>query len=523
MSADIILLGPCAASRPGYRLEMLIGSIIPWNSYRLASPVQRENPSSISSTGTHKLRPCHTTTYLKVSNQSSSRDLPADLAATARRTAVRYWILAMLFIVTTLNYADRATLSITGTPIRKAFGIDPVTMGYIFSAFSWAYVLAQLPSGWLLDRFGARRVYAASIFLWSTFTLLQSTIGLGGSAAFAVAALFAMRFAVGIAEAPAFPANAKVVASWFPTAERGTASAIFNAAQYFAAVVFSPLMAWLTHAYGWHHVYLWLGLAGIALALLWLRVVRDPADHPAVNRAELEHIEQGGGLVRPAPRGRGAKLEGNRVAGWYYVRQLLSNRMLIGVYLGQYCVNVLTYFFLTWFPIYLVQARGMSLLKAGFMTSLPAICGFLGGVLGGMLSDALIRRGVSLTFARKIPIVGGMLLSMVIIGCNYVDSEALVIVLMAVSFFGKGIGSLGWAVVADTAPKEAIGLSGSLFNMFGNTAGIVAPIAIGYLVGASGSFNGALVFVGLNALVTVFSYLVIVKDIRRVELRHRAG
>ena len=128
----------------------------------------------------------------------------------------------------------------------------------------------------------------------------------------------------------------------------------------------------------------------------------------------------------------------------------------------------------------------MSLLKAGFMTSLPAICGFLGGVLGGMLSDGLIRRGVSLTLARKIPIVGGMALSMVIIGCNYVDSEVLVIVLMAVSFFGKGIGSLGWAVVADTAPKEAIGLSGSLFNMFGNTAGIIAPIAIGYLVGASG-------------------------------------
>ncbi len=475
-------------------------------------------------------RSCHTTTYLNVpNNQTTSRDLPIELAGSARRTAVRYWILAMLFVVTTLNYADRATLSITGTPIRKAFGIDPVTMGYIFSAFSWAYVLAQLPSGWLLDRFGARRVYAASIFLWSAFTLLQSTIGLGGSAAFAVTALFVMRFAVGIAEAPAFPANAKVVASWFPTAERGTASAIFNAAQYFAAVVFSPLMAWLTHAYGWHHVYLWLGLAGIALAFLWLRVMKDPVDHPAVNRAELEHIEHGGGLVRAtarpsAARGSGAAStasEGSRVAGWYYVRQLLSNRMLLGVYLGQYCVNVLTYFFLTWFPIYLVQARGMSLLKAGFMTSLPAICGFLGGVLGGMLSDLLIRRGVSLTLARKIPIVSGMLLSMVIIGCNYVDSEVLVIVLMAVSFFGKGIGSLGWAVVADTAPKEAIGLSGSLFNMFGNTAGIVAPIAIGYLVGASGSFNGALVFVGLNALVTVFSYLVIVKDIKRVELRHR--
>ncbi|WP_186190788.1 MFS transporter [Burkholderia gladioli] len=442
----------------------------------------------------------------------------ANPATTVKRTAVRYWILLMIFVVTTLNYADRATLSITGTAMRKEFGIDAVQMGYIFSSFSWAYVLAQLPSGWLLDRFGARRVYAGSIFLWSLFTLLQSSIGFAGSAAAAIAALFVLRFAVGIAEAPAFPANAKVVASWFPTSERGTASAIFNAAQYFAAVLFTPLMAWLTHAFGWHHVYLWLGLTGMVLALVWIRVVRSPAEHPRVNQAEREHIEQGGGVIETHGRNASAGAP-ERLAGWFYVRQMLGNRMLIGVYIGQYCINVLTYFFLTWFPIYLVQARGMSILKAGVLASLPAICGFLGGVLGGMLSDGMIKRGVSLTMARKIPIIGGMLLSMAIIGCNYVDSAALVIGLMAVSFFGKGIGSLGWAVVADTAPKEAIGLSGSLFNMFGNAAGIVTPIVIGYLVGASGSFNGALVFVGLNALVTVLCYLVIVKDIQRVTLR----
>ncbi|WP_414441019.1 MFS transporter [Burkholderia sp. 22PA0106] len=443
----------------------------------------------------------------------------ANPATTAKRTAVRYWILLMIFVVTTLNYADRATLSITGTAIRKEFGIDAVQMGYIFSSFSWAYVLAQLPSGWLLDRFGARRVYAGSIFLWSLFTLLQSMIGLAGSAAAAIAALFVLRFAVGIAEAPAFPANAKVVASWFPTSERGTASAIFNAAQYFAAVLFTPLMAWLTHAYGWHHVYLWLGLIGIVLAVIWMRAVRSPADHPRVNQAEREHIEQGGGVIET--RGKPVAADGapERLAGWFYIRQLLGNRMLIGVYIGQYCINVLTYFFLTWFPIYLVQSRGMSILKAGVLASLPAICGFLGGVLGGLLSDWMIKRGVSLTRARKIPIIGGMALSMVIIGCNYVDSAALVIALMALSFFGKGVGSLGWAVVADTAPKEAIGLSGSLFNMFGNAAGIVTPIVIGYLVSATGSFNGALVFVGLNALVTVLCYLVIVKDIKRVTLR----
>ncbi|HBO77136.1 MAG TPA: MFS transporter, partial [Cupriavidus sp.] len=260
-------------------------------------------------------------------------------------------------------------------------------------------------------------------------------------------------------------------------------------------------------------------IMGMLLAMLWLKVMRSPVTHPAVNRAELEHIEQGGGLIH-MNEGAGKSKQGANPAGWFYARQLLSNRMLAGVYLGQYCINVLTYFFLTWFPVYLVQARGMSILKAGFVASLPAICGFLGGVLGGVISDHLLRRGYSLTIARKVPIVAGMLLSVSMIACNYVDAEWLVVGIMALAFFGKGIGALGWAVVADTAPKEVIGLAGSIFNTFGNIAGIVTPIVIGYILSATGSFNGALVFVGINALVTVLSYLVIVKDIRRVELKH---
>ena len=439
---------------------------------------------------------------------------PADAAT---RTKVRYAILLLIFLITTLNYADRATLSVTGSAMRTAFGFDAIRMGYIFSAFSWAYVLSQLPAGWLLDRFGARRVYAASIFLWSLFTLLQSSIGLLGSAGAAVVALFVLRFAMGAAESPAFPANAKVVASWFPTNERGTASAIFNAAQYFAAVVFTPLMAWLTHAFGWQAVYVVMGAIGLALAVTWLKVMKNPADHPRVSRAELEYIQNGGGVVTGHQKARPDDIE--NAGGWSLVRQLLGNRMLLGVYLAQYCINVLTYFFLTWFPIYLVQARGMTILQAGLVASLPAICGFSGGVLGGVLSDGLIRRGCSLTVARKVPIVGGMLLSASIIGCNYVSTDWIVVALMSLAFFGKGIGALGWAVVADTSPKEALGLSGAIFNMFGNVAGIVTPIVIGYLVARTGSFNGALVFVGANALLTVFSYLVIVKDIKRVELR----
>jgi ACS family glucarate transporter-like MFS transporter len=190
----------------------------------------------------------------------------------------------------------------------------------------------------------------------------------------------------------------------------------------------------------------------------------------------------------------------------------------VGIYIAQYSITTLTYFFLTWFPIYLVKQRGMSLLAAGFVATLPAICGFVGGVLGGMFSDALLRRGYSLTVARKSPIVMGMLLSTIIIACNYIRSDHLVVLFMSLAFFGKGIGALGWAVVADTSPKEMAGLSGALFNTFGNAAAITTPIVIGYIVARSGSFAGALVFVAVNAVVAVISYLLVVGPIKRLEL-----
>ncbi|SUE62706.1 MFS transporter [Roseomonas gilardii] len=204
---------------------------------------------------------------------------------------------------------------------------------------------------------------------------------------------------------------------------------------------------------------------------------------------------------------------------WSHLVDLVSNRMMLGIYLGQFCINALTYFFITWFPVYLVQQRGMSIMDAGFVASIPAICGFLGGVLGGVWSDSLLRRGHSLTMARKVPIVVGMLLSMSMVICNYTDEQWLVVLIMALAFFGKGIGALGWAVISDTAPRQIAGVSGGLFNMFGNISSITTPIVIGYIIQTTGSFNGALVFVGANALVAMLSYLVIVGPIRRMELR----
>jgi MFS transporter, ACS family, glucarate transporter len=435
-----------------------------------------------------------------------------------RKTATgkRWGILVMLFIITTINYADRATISLAGPEIKKVFAMSSVEMGYVFSAFAWSYVVAQLPGGWLLDRFGSKMTYFFSIFFWSLFTFFQGGIGfLTGGAA--VATLFALRFLVGAAEAPSFPGNSRITSAWFPTAERGTAAAIFNSAQYFATVLFAPLMGWLVHTFGWQSVFYVMGGIGMLMAMAWLKYMHAPKTHPTISKDEYDYLEEGGALV-DLDKTKASETK-KQVNTWPCIKELLGNRMLLGVYIGQYCITTLTYFFLTWFPVYLVQERHMTILKAGFVASLPAVAGFFGGVLGGIFSDRLLKAGYSLSVARKTPIVCGMLLSMSMIACNYVEADMVVVGFMAMAFFGKGVGALGWAVVSDTSPKEAGGLSGGLFNTFGNTAGITTPIIIGYIVQGTGSFAGALVFVGANAACAILSYLFIVGEIKRVVLK----
>ena len=391
-------------------------------------------------------------------------------------------------------------------------------MGYIFSAFGWSYVVAQVPGGWLLDRYGSRLGLRLQ---HHRLVAVHAAAGVGRllqCRRTAVIVLFALRLLVGVAEAPSFPANARIVAAWFPGNERGTASAFFNSGQYFATVIFAPLMGWIAHDYGWRYVFFVMGALGVimGLALDQDRLRTEGASFDQRGRVRLHQGRRRAGRSGCA-QGRACADSGPK---WDHIRQLLSNRMMLGVYLGQYCINTLTYFFLTWFPVYLVKERGLSILQAGFVATLPALCGFIGGVLGGVISDAILRKTGSLTMARKIPIVGGMLLSMSIIACNYVDGQALVVGFMALAFFGKGIGALGWAVVSDTSPREAGGVSGGLFNY------LRQPLPHHHARSSSATSwrRPARSTVrwcssALNALVAAIAYLVIVGKIERVQLR----
>ena len=427
---------------------------------------------------------------------------------------MRYLIIAIIFAVSCFSYGDRVALSLAGSSMQQTIHLTPMRLGYLFSGFSWAYVLGQLPSGGLLDRFGSKKVYGLSIIIWSFLAFLTAFAGyLGPTLAFTT--IFLLRLLSGFAQSPVFPGNGRIVAAWFPTAERGRASAIFNASQYFALPIFAPIFGWLIHVMGWRSCFWFMGVVGMVLTLVWFRNLFSVKQHPRISRTEIELIERGGGLVNTD--------EGNRSdsrvnpLSWATVKVLLSYRMLVGVYFGQYCITTLTWFFLTWFPVYLQQARHMSILRAGFASAVPGLCGGFGGILGGFISDRLLRGGRSLSFARKAPIMAGMALAMTMIACNYATTQSVMLLFMSISFFGKGIGALGWTVVSDTSPRGLVGMNGALFNFIGNMAGITTPIIIGWIVENTHSFNLALVYVSFIAFCAIISYGPIVGEIKRIE------
>jgi ACS family glucarate transporter-like MFS transporter len=443
---------------------------------------------------------------------------PLDAAAGQRPTRVRYAILALILLLATVAYADRAILSIAGPGIKQEFGLSAVQLGYILSAFSWAYVVGQIPGGLILDRFGTKMVYGVALLLWSLATFLIGFVGeVATDVSIAIGLLFALRFAVGLIEAPSFPANGRVAVMWFPKDERGLATSLFASASYFAVAIFSPFSGWLVSLFGWPAPFFALGATGMLSAVAWFLVMREPRHHPWMSKAELDHIVAGGALVDIDSQ---QELQTRPKASWKLVRALLGNRMLWCAYIGQYCAIALSYFFITWFPIYLVQARGMNIMQAGLATFLPAVAGFTGGIVGGVASDMLIRRGWTVSWARRTPYIIGMAVGSTLVLAAFTENNLIIVALMALAFFGKGAaaGAGTWAIVSDTAPREAVGLAGSIFNCVGNIGGIVTPIIFGYIVEATGGYNVGLYFVAAHCVIAALVYLLLMGKIERVQM-----
>ena len=405
------------------------------------------------------------------------------LQSAQRPTRSRYLIMVMLFITVVINYLDRSNLSIAAPALKDEFGLDTVHEGLILSAFGWTYAAMQIPGGWLVDRVSPRVLYAAALILWSAATFFM---GFAGS--FVI--LFVLRLAVGALEAPAYPINNRVVTTWFPEKERATAIGFYTSGQFVGLAFLTPVLAWLQHHYGWHMVFVSTGLLGIVWGVLWYMIYREPRQFKGANAAEIELIQKGGGVVDLDQRVTEKKAPFN----WNDLGLVMSQRKLWGVYLGQFCLTSTLWFFLTWFPTYLVKYRGMDFIKSGFLASVPFLAAFVGVLCSGVLSDFLIRRGATVGLARKLPIILGLLISTSMIGANFTDSTPWVIFFLAVAFFGNGLASITWSLVSALAPVRLLGLTGGVFNFVGNLSSICTPIVIGFLV-SKDSFAPAIVYV----------------------------
>jgi MFS transporter, ACS family, D-galactonate transporter len=425
-------------------------------------------------------------------------------SGSSRPTRVRWFpILVMVAVGTMINYLDRTVLGIAAPFMSRDLGLTAAQLGLVFSAFSWSYAALQIPGGVFLDRFGTRVTYFIAVVMWSAFTaLMAATRSLQG--------LILTRIGVGVFEAPCFPANSRILATWFPQQERARANGVYSFGQYVGLGFLSVPLFWIAQRYGWRMLFLVVGAFGVAFGLVWWVLYRNPGDSSAANRAELDYIEAGGG----------GDYKGEPVRfRWSHIRALLRQRQVLGASLGQFGGNSTQVFFVTWFPMYLVKARGMTFIQAGFMTSLPYIGASIGVLAGGLLSDRLLKRTGSPNLARKLPIVGGMLLASTIVAANYVPAgnDGLVILIMSIAFFGQGMTNLGWTVISDVAPKRLIGLTSGIFNFSANLAGIVTPLVIGVAFQLTGSFVGPLVYIGVVALLGAFSYSVILGDIHRLD------
>jgi len=419
-------------------------------------------------------------------------------------TRHRFFIGWMLFVYVLINYLDRSNLSIVSPKLAEDLQLSPVSLGILLSAFGWTYALFQIPASRFVDRVNPRLLFAVALALWSLATFLM---GLAGT----FLALIGLRLVVGALEAPSYPINNRVVTTWFPESERAGAIGFYTSAQFVGLAFLTPLLAWFEVRYGWRFIFETTGAVGVMWALTWWLLYRDPAESRSANQAELRLIEEGGGIPELSRKLH----QSQSVSVWADLGIVLGRRKLWGIYIGQFGLSSTLWFYLTWFPTYLVRYRHIALERAGFLSSAPFLAAFVGVISGGFLSDWLLRRGMSVTLARKIPIVAGLLLASLIFLANGFSDPRLVIACMACSFFGCGFASITWSVISTVAPERLIGLTGGVFNFISNCSAIVVPIVVGFLIKGD-SFTYPLLFISCMAVVGICSYVFVVGDIQRI-------
>jgi MFS family permease len=413
----------------------------------------------------------------------------------ARTKRVRNIAVALLVLAGCVNYLDRAAVSVGNPQIRADLHLNFGQMGLLLSAFAWAYGLAQIPAGLLVDRFGPRRALGVGLVLWSVAQLAAGFVG-------SLSQFIAARIGLGLGESPMYIGGTKVCADWFALKERALPIGIFNSSSALAPALAPPLLTALMIAFGWRIMFLVAGAAGFAAALAWIFLYREPASAgvPAADSAAIH-----------ADDGPGATSLGIAQLGW-----LLTFRTTWGMFLGFFGVVYLSWMYATWLPGYLETQRHLSIAAAGGLAAVPLAAGFAGALLGGFFSEYLGRR-MDASAACRLPVIIGMVAAGVLtVAGALAPSTGLAIACMAGGLFAANVASsCGWALAAVVAPNNAVAALEAIQNVGGSLGGALAPFLTGMVVQTGGSFIPAFYAAGVIALASAGFYAMMAG--RRIE------
>jgi ACS family D-galactonate transporter-like MFS transporter len=410
----------------------------------------------------------------------------------ARIPRLRWAIGVLLGVGVLVNYFDRVSLSVAAPQLEREFGLTADHLGWLLSGFFWSYALLQIPVGMILDRFGVTAVNRISTFLWSVTC---------GATAFATgfAHVFAARIALGVAEAPGFPASSKATGYWFPRRERALATAIFDAAAKFSNVIGVPLVALVVVNFGWRWGFGVTAILSFAYFLAFFVFYRDPSAHPRLSAEEREYIRAGG-----------ATPEGASDTGEFaMLGYLLRSWKVWGLTIGFSAYGYSFYLFLTWLPDYLVKSMHMGILKSAGFTAIPWTFATIADLLvGGWLIDRLIARGHDETLVRKTVLVSGMVLGLAVIGATFTTDPRWAVVWISIALSGLAAAApVGWSIPSLIAPRGGTATIGGIMNFFNNLMGVVAPLVTGYIVAATQSFSAAFAAAAIVLVIGIAAYV----------------
>ncbi|WP_374625634.1 MFS transporter [Pandoraea sp.] len=386
------------------------------------------------------------------------------------RVKTRHIILAVMCLMYFISYIDRVNIAVAGPFIRQEMGLTTVQLGLVFSAFAYPYAAMQIFGGWLADRYGPKLVLTVLSLIWGAATLAT---GFAGS----IVTLVALRFVLGVGEGGAFPTATRAFTYWMPVGERGFAQGITHSFARLGGAITPPVVLAIVVAFGWREAFIVLGAVSLAWTLLYMKVFTNtPEQHRRITPEETAEIG-----YRPGDCERAKKAS----TPW---RKLIRRMWLVTFV--DFCYGWLLWVYLTWMPSYLRESQGFDLKQLALFTSLPLLAGVVGDTLGGVVSDKLYKMTGRLRFARVSVMVVGMGGSLAfLLPMTRVSDPMVAVFLLSSSFFFLEITNpVLWTLPLDIAGKYA-GTAGGMMNTGFGLAGMISPVAFGYLIETTGSYN----------------------------------